>query len=49
MNFTVQPFSVGFILAIIAIILIIVLLVTGQMPLLWLGLVLLLLAVSRLV
>ena len=49
MNFSVQPFSVGFILAIIAIILVIVLLVTGQMPLLWLGLVLLLLAVSRLV
>lgn len=49
MNFSVQPISVGFVLAIIAIILVIVLLVTGQMPLLWLGLVLLLLAVSRLV
>jgi len=49
MQVGIQPVSIGFILAVVALIIIVVLLVTGQLPFLWLGLVLLLLAISRLV
>lgn len=49
MQVGIQPVSIGFILGVVALIVIVVLLVTGQLPFLWLGLVLLLLAVSRLV
>lgn len=48
MQFAVAPISVGFILALVALVLIIVFVVTGQMPLLPLGVVLLLLALARL-
>jgi hypothetical protein len=49
MQLGVQPVSIGFILAVVALILILILCVTGQMPFLWLGAILILLAVSRLV
>jgi hypothetical protein len=49
MQFTVQPVSVGFILAIVSLVIVLVLCVTGQMPFLWIGAVLLMLCVSRLV
>lgn len=49
MQVGIQPVSIGFVLAAIALIIIVALLVTGQLPFLWLGVILLTLAVSRLV
>jgi len=49
MQFQVQPIGVGSILALLALIIVVVLLITGQLPFLWLGLILLLLAASRFV
>lgn len=49
MNVSVAPISIGFILAIVVLILVIVLIVVGQIPLLPLGAILILLALSRLV
>jgi hypothetical protein len=48
MQFSVQPVSVGFLIALIALILVLILMVTGQIPFLWVGVILCLLAVSRL-
>lgn len=49
MQVGIQPVSIGFILAVVALIIIVALLVTGQLPFLWTGVILLTLAVSRLV
>lgn len=49
MQLGIQPVSIGFILAVVALILILILCVTGQMEFLWLGAILCLLALSRLV
>jgi hypothetical protein len=43
-----QPVSIGFVLAIIALVILVVLMVMGTIPLMWVGLVLLLLCLSRL-
>jgi len=48
MQVGIAPISVGFLIALIALILVLILCVTGQMPFLWLGAILCLLAISRL-
>lgn len=49
MNLGIQQVSIGFILAVVALVIIVALVVTGQLPFVWLGAILIALAVSRLV
>jgi hypothetical protein len=48
MQIGIAPVSIGFVLAIIALVILVVLMVMGTIPLMWTGLVLLLLCLSRL-
>jgi hypothetical protein len=43
------PGAIGWTLALVALVLLLVLIVTGQLPLLWVGVILMLLALARLV
>jgi hypothetical protein len=48
MQVGIQPISIGFLLALVALVLVLILCVTGQMAFLWVGAVLTLLCLSRL-
>lgn len=48
MNVSIAPMSVGFLIALLALILVVVLMITGAIPLVWTGVILAMLAISRL-